>query len=330
MPLKNYGVLKGKAIDRKLGSGNNPHYQVLIDTNGVKHRIAVNVKSKLSPSELLYFVDDNFEHPITQELVKLDYGFNHLDRKPGGLALDYVRGNMFDTTQMKPLPHDVPGPDNDLNELIELYVGRSQSSEDAVIYAFGEKWGPETDTKDKYFDFVPGNGIHDIHMNQGSVGRFQKDNGVWQDGGLLIHYPNREQWVGIFLTFQSQSFHTDDKNGDRLDSLLAASTADIRILAALVNPVGSDRNTETVTLINTSTDKVDLSGWALTDYDKRKHHLDGAINPGEVLQVPLVSNGISLENKGGTITLLDRQGIKIDGVSYTKEDVQKEGKTVVF
>ena len=167
-------------------------------------------------------------------------------------------------------------------------------------------------------------------MNQGSAGNFQKDNGVWQDGGLLIHYPNREQWVGVFLTFQSQSFHTDDKNGDRLDSLLAASTADVRILAALVNPVGSDRNTETVTLINTSTDKVDLSGWALTDYDKRKHHLDGAINPGEVLQVPLVNNGISLENKGGTITLLDKQGIKVDGVSYTQEDLQKEGKTVVF
>ena len=141
MPLKNYGVLKGKAIDRKLGSGKNPHYQVLINTSSEKHRIAINVKSKLSPSELLYFVDDNFDHPITQDLVKLDYGFNHLDRKPGGLALDYVRGNLFDTTQMKPLPHDVPGPDNDLNELIELYVGRSQSSEEAVIYAFWGKVG---------------------------------------------------------------------------------------------------------------------------------------------------------------------------------------------
>ncbi|AFY54099.1 hypothetical protein Riv7116_1539 [Rivularia sp. PCC 7116] len=330
MPLKNYGVLKGKVTDRKLGEGKNPHYQLLINTNEEKHRIAINVKSKLSPSELLYFVDDNFEHPITEELRKLDYGFNHLDRKPGGLALDYVRGNLFDTTQMKPLPHDVPGPDNDLNELIELYVGRSQTSEDAVIYAFGEKWGPEEDTKDKYFDFLPGNGIHDIHMNQGSVGQFQKDNGVWQDGGLLIHFPNREQWVGIFLTFQSQSFHTNDKNGDRVDSLLAASTADIRILAALVNPTSSKDNTETVTLINTSTVTVNLNGWSLTDYDKRKHHLDGAINPGEVLQVPLVHNSILLENEGGTITLLDKQGVKIDGVSYTKKDVQSQGKTVVF
>ncbi|MEA5599291.1 DUF2278 family protein [Rivularia sp. UHCC 0363] len=330
MPLKNYGVLKGKAIDRKIGEGKTPHYQVLINTSSEKHRIAINVKSKLSPSELLYLVDDNFDHPITQELVKLDYGFNHLERKPGGLALDFVRGNLFDTTEMKPLPHDVPGPDNDLNELIELYVTRSQNSEDAVIYAFGEKWGPENDVKDKYFGFLPGNGIHDIHMNQGSVGKFQQDNGVWQDGGLLIHYPKREQWVGVFLAFQSQSFHTDDKNGDRLDSLLATSTAEVRILAALVNPTGSDRNSETVTLINTSTDKVDLSGWSLTDYDQRKHHLNGAINPGEVLQVPLLTNSISLDNKGGTLTLLDKQGIKIDGVYYTKEDAQKQGQTVVF
>lgn len=102
MPLKKYGVLKGKVIDQKLGAGNNSHYQVLINTNEYKHRIAINVKSKLNPSELLYFVDDNFDHPITQELLKLDYGFNELERKPGGLALDYVRGNLFDTTQMKP------------------------------------------------------------------------------------------------------------------------------------------------------------------------------------------------------------------------------------
>ena len=180
--------------------------------------------------------------------------------------------------------------------------------------------------------------ITDIHMNQGSVGRFQKDNGVWQDGGLLIHYPNREQWVGIFLTFQSQSFNTDDKNGDKLDSQLDTSTADIRILAALLNPLGdlernsiaSDYHSETVTLINTSTDRVDLNGWALADRNKRKHHLDGVINPGEVLQVPLLANSISLEKQGGTLTLLDKQGIKVDGVSYTKEDAKKQGKTVVF
>jgi uncharacterized protein YukJ len=330
MALKNYGVLKGKVIERKLGEGKTPHFQVLLDVNEVKHRIAINVKSKLSPSELLYFIDDNFNHPIIKNLVNLDNSFHHIDRKPGGLALDFIRGNLFDTSKMKPLPHNVPGPDNDLNELIELYIDRAINSSDSVIYAFGEKWGPENGIQDKYFGFEPGNGIHDIHMNQGNAGQFQKDNGVWQDGGLLINYPNRSQWVGIFLAFQSQSFHTDDNSGNRIDTVIPTSSANLRIVAAAVNPKGQDQGLEKVTVINTSPDIVDLTGWALADRLKHKLSLSGKINPGELLTVPLGKGEMQLGNEGGIITLLDNNGLKIDGVSYTKEDAQKEGWTVVF
>ena len=44
---------------------------------------------------------------------------------------------------MKPLPHAVPGPDNDLNEKIDAYVSRAVQDELATVYAFGERWGPE-------------------------------------------------------------------------------------------------------------------------------------------------------------------------------------------
>jgi uncharacterized protein YukJ len=330
MPLKNYGVLKGRAVNRKLGEGSTPHYQVLVNDEKQKHRIAINVKSQQSPSELLYLIDENFSHPIIKGLDELKFGFNPLDGKPGGLALDFIRGNFFDPTQMKPLPYNVPGPDNDLNELLELYTARAIASPDAVLYPFGEKWGPETDIKDKYFGFLPGNGIHDIHMNQGNAGQFQKDNGVWQDGGLMIHYPTRNQWVGIFLAFQSQSFHTDDTTGNRIDVVIPLTTAAVRILAALVNPAGDDIGKETVSLINTSPEKVDLSGWALADQVKHKQRLSGIINPGEVVRVPLGKDSIQLDNSGGIITLLDDKELKIDGVSYTKQDAQKQGWTIVF
>jgi hypothetical protein len=36
-----------------------------------------------------------------------------------------------------------------------------------------------------------------------------------------------------------------------------------------------------------------------------------------------------LGNKGGSITLVDPRGLKVDGVSYTADDVE-EGWTVVF
>jgi uncharacterized protein YukJ len=43
----------------------------------------------------------------------------------------------------------------------------------------------------KVFGFLPGNGVHDIHMNQGNSQQFRGDDGVWQDGGLLLHPSQR-------------------------------------------------------------------------------------------------------------------------------------------
>jgi hypothetical protein len=39
---------------------------------------------------------------------------------------------------------------------------------------------------------------------------------------------------------------------------------------------------------------------------------------------------VPLSNDGGIITLLDAQGLKVDGVSYTKTDAGKPGWTIVF
>jgi uncharacterized protein YukJ len=82
----------------------------------------------------------------------------------------------------------------------------------SMIYAFGARWGPETNKKDKYFKFTPGNGIHDIHMNQGNDKRFAKDDGVFHDGCLIFQYPGGK-YRAFFLVFQSQTFDTDDKTG---------------------------------------------------------------------------------------------------------------------
>lgn len=342
MPLqKGYGVLKSQVVERKLEQNSDtPHFQVHVKANQQDYRLAINVKSAQAPFDLLYFVDDNFQHPITDKLNKLEIGFHPLPSKPGDMALDYIRGNLFDITKMKPLPFNVPGQDNDLNELIDLYIQRAIASSDAVIYAFGEPWGPE-DKEDKIFHFRPGRGVHDMHMNQGNSGQFQKDNGVYQDGGLLIHYPSRNQWVAAFFAFQSQAIHTDDRTGNALPDgtrpepvpgpIPVQVDVPVRIVAALVNSVGDDVGKESVTLINTSPNKVDLNGWALADSLKRKHTLKGvSLSPGAVITVPLTGQDIQLGNDGGIITLLDNKGIKIDGVSYTKDDAKKQGWTIVF
>ena len=121
MALKNYGILKGRPIDRRLGFGASPHYQVHLVDDDDDYRIAVNVKSKKSPSELLYLIEENYAHPLVDDLKELSAGFTTIDRVPGGLALDYIRANLFAPDKMIALPFDVFGPDNDLNGKIDYH-----------------------------------------------------------------------------------------------------------------------------------------------------------------------------------------------------------------
>ena len=339
MALKSYGVLKGKALAAKREDNQStPHYQVHILAAGIHYRIAVNVKSQASPSELLFLVDDDFAHPVTAALPALPDGFKVLPNAPGGQALDFIRANLFNRLEMKLLPHSLPGPDNDLSDQLEHFVKRAIQENDARVYAFGERWGPEPQTRDKVFNFLPGNGIHDIHMNQGNVPPFVGDDGVWQDGGLLLEFPSTNQWVGIFLAFQSQAWHTDDKTGHTITQPQPGPGPEpsptepdhvVRIVAALVNPKGGAPERETVTILNASADSIDLAGWQIADRLKNKAQLSGALGAGAAKVVSLPQT-VQLGNKGGIITLLNSQGLKVDGVSYTEEDAKREGWTVVF
>ncbi|MER5525653.1 DUF2278 family protein [Streptomyces sp. NPDC002677] len=340
MPLKTYGVLITRAVDvRREGAGDSPHYQIhLTDDTGIQYRAAVNVLSQQKPAELLYLVDDDFKHPLTARLEDLTSGWNTLPPGPGGPNLDFVRGNLFDPAKMRVLPADRSGPDNDLADLLDHYVRRAVDDPRARLYLFGERWGPETGVKDKIFGFLPGNGVHDIHMNQGNSGRFSSDDGVWQDGGLLIRLPGddqgEERWVGIFLAFQNQAWHTDDVTGHALDGVDTSRPAPgdqpVRIVAALVNPTGPAPEAETVTLLNASPAPVDLTGWRLLDRIGQASPVPpGPLAAGAALAVPL-SGGARLGNHGGEITLLDTAGLKVHGVSYTAEQAAREGWWVVF
>jgi len=328
MPLTAYGVLKGRAISRRLGSGSSPHYQVhIVDESGTDYRIAVNVRSQLAPSELMYHIKSHFEHPLPASIAALPSGFSPLAPNPASGALDLIRGNLLQPGLMTPLPVNLPGPDNDLNEKLDQIVQRAMADEEALVYAFGQRWGPERNKADAYFGFVPGNGVHDIHMNQGNVGSFVSDDGVWQDGGLLFQFPVQQQWTAVFLKFQSQSWHTSDVTGhtEPTDTSLDGL---VRIVAAMVNSKLSPEK-EWVYLLNASDQAVPLAGWQLADKQKAKMPLSGTLDAGAVLRVD-VQAPMVLSNKGGIITLLNQDGLKVHGVAYTREQANQPGWTIVF
>lgn len=339
MPLHGYGVLACEVVGRRAETrGDSPHYEIHARAGAADFRVAVNVKSRESPSELLYVVDDDFRHPVVAGLGDLAATFTPLARGPGGLALDYVRANLFDRVAMRPLPHTAAGPANDLNEMLDHYVARAQSERGARLYAFGQRWGPEAGRRDGVFGFSPGNGVHDVHMNQGNAPEFTRDDGVWQDGGLVIGLPGEGRHVGVFLAFQSQAWHTDDVTGHALPVPDRGPAHEpgggepdlrVRVVAALVDARGGAPERETVTLLNASPEPVDLAGWAIADRLKRRHVLSGPVlAPGAATVVTLPAH-VRLANAGGIVTLLDADGLKVDGVSYTAADV-REGWTVVF
>ena len=350
MPLKSYGVLKGRPVNRQLGSGTNPHYQIHIVDDTTHYRIAVNVASQLAPSELEFLVDSRFDHPILAELINKPLGWLSLPSRPGGLALDFIRSNLFDPRDLRVLPFNVPGLDNDLNEKIDQFVQRAMADEEALVYAFGERWGPENNVTDKIFGFIPGNGVHDIHMNQANVGRFTGDDGVYQDGALMFHFPRTSQWVAVFLKFQSQTWHTDDSTGHQIRVETSGPPSDrdvvsnpfvpggqpgpempdgaIRIIAALVNSTQSPE-IEFVTLLNTTSETISLEGWQIADRDKNRMGLAGSIAAGETLRIQLLPP-VFLPNKGGIITLLNDRGLRVDGVAYTGAQASNPGWTLKF
>ena len=174
MPIDGYGVLKGTVVDRRIETTDTPHYQIQLKAGETDFRVAVNIRSQTSPPDLLYLAVDDFKHPVTDIVAALPDGFTAVDSRAGGAALDYVRANLFDRAAMRPAPTSLPGPDNDLGEFLDHHVQRAQGDADARVFVFGQRWGPE-DKRDKVFGFAPGNGVHDVHMNQGNSGRFTAD-----------------------------------------------------------------------------------------------------------------------------------------------------------
>ncbi|PDZ86092.1 DUF2278 family protein [Bacillus toyonensis] len=226
----------------------------LADDFGIE--IKVNVRSSSTDNAFTrnlycYFSDDfqpqNAMNFSLENLKQLAYGLTILDfngqvRKESGIALDYLRSSIFilgQPTNLNELFVEVPttrdseeGEYNDLNEFIHDRIRRAQKS-DADIYILGDAY-PRTPRNFRYprnisneeerrikLEFLDRHGLkgmHDVHMNQGNTGKEEwiEDNGVFQDGALIIHFKQEDKWSVIFLRFATQCLTTDNSTGQCL------------------------------------------------------------------------------------------------------------------
>ncbi|KAJ5281002.1 hypothetical protein N7478_006374 [Penicillium angulare] len=194
---------------------------------------AINVKSTDKDTRLVFWLTRDFTHPITEQLSNLDLGFHltqsqssnqskvashnhasrhrHVRRDVATLqGLDFIRTkDLVNIDSGEVLPADASGPDNDILDKLDPIISDAINKK-ATAYIFGSSYG---------------SGIHDIHMNQGSLPGYS--NGIYEDGALLFKFDDGH-WEAVFLAFASQKIPTDDNgefesNSKSLASILGQS-----------------------------------------------------------------------------------------------------------
>ncbi len=108
-------------------------------------------------------------------------------------------------------------------------------------------------------------------------------------------------------------------------------TSDIRIVAALINPKGNDVGLESITIINTSSEALTLNNWQIIDKnDKVSNFSVSELGAGDTHRITLDGRKAQLSNKGGIIKLLNDQSNIVHLISYSKDQVQEQGRTLLF
>jgi uncharacterized protein YukJ len=352
-----YGALRGRVdIFKREDDLSTPHLQIrIIDGQNQTWRIAVNVLSGDQSRVVFHRVDPLQSHPVLAGLAQLGSGFTEIttSNRSAASALDYFRAPLFDWPTGVAVPSTGPGASDDLQDMLVTYL-KQLHDQGGEIFAFGAKFpepGEAPNPRPIDNQFKTKQGIHDIHMNQGNpAGAFAGDNGVFQDGGLILKFPNRH--IGLFLRFQTQWLPTDDVTGHRSPNAQPippgggapppggepapapppspVGDPDVYIERALINPAGDDVGKEAVVLGNVSTGAVDIGGWRIIDKNNNFDTLQGTLAPGESLRVLLTGSGAQLGNSGGTIALVNRSGTRVHAVSYAKDDIGKQARYIRF
>ena len=174
---------------------------MLCGVGTTRWRVAINARSDVAPSEVAQAVIERLRAPDPRPPARLNEGWHRL-RADG---LDYIRGGLCRPEQFTPLPLSKPGADNDLNELFDRHLPATRTSTRSA--SPGARTTPRTRTSASR----PGAASTTSTPNQGNLRQFRRDDGVWQDGGLIVGAGGG--WTAILLRFQSQSWKTDDRTG---------------------------------------------------------------------------------------------------------------------
>ena len=283
----NYQCLRGKVhAVAPAEPPTNPHLWILLEANGEQWFATINVRSdKDAPGEpvgksyLYYLVDADFEHPYRASILARPEGLSPVERSFAGGAMDFQRAGLFDPTAMRVLPPEGPGHDG----LVQRLTGMLQlaKDQDCDVFVYGNAFAKDNPHQtDAAFGYTPPTpfGLDNVHMAQGdpqAINVRLHENGVWHDGACFVWDGRARRMTAIFLSFQSQGWHTND-NGDLIYGATGAEAPAYDFSkgegALIMPPPRAARLTTvhrgpdgacSVVLTNMTPAPLDLTGWTL-------------------------------------------------------------------
>ncbi len=235
MPLDKYGVLKGTKFkyyrDEPDNFGKFYHGNVEILANGINYRCAIDVDSQ--STQIQWRIINLSATDLAMIASKPD-GWTHLNSNESSGAIDYIRWRPMWVTIRIPIlfyynwiikipPWLYP---TKLKQFERSEI-RSNAPFKIIVLEQSSFWkiGSNIDAIEQLESvlvqgnkllilgqfFNTGNGVHDIHQNQGDPinGGHSADNAIWQDGATIVQKADGS-YVGFFNKFATQSFKTDD------------------------------------------------------------------------------------------------------------------------
>jgi hypothetical protein len=166
---------------------------------------AINVGTDDADDLLKYRLVFDFHHALRSMLAAAEAGFHDLTVTKDLPALDFLRSDLLAGTGRWRESDVMDGSDGAEPAASIMRLLRRARQDGLDVYVFGRTY--------KGGDL----GIHDVHMNQGSSGRFANNgrddrndhNDVWQDGAVLVDMGDG-RWAGYFTAFTQQDVPTED------------------------------------------------------------------------------------------------------------------------
>ena len=189
------------------------------------------------------------------------------------------------------------------------------------------------------------NKITNFQIYQSTVSEIEEvtglefDNAIYENNPLLYHenpVAKKDLNISSFPERIEVDSPVDIKDKGTPRVFVADQEIDVFIIASLINPIGQDRHNEWVSILNLSSEDIDLAGWTLWDNKRKKLKLESVLDkkalilsPGQSIVVKPITP-LQLSNSGGTITLFNEKNQRVDRVKHTLKDGKNQGKPAVF